>query len=181
MDWWSRFRLKRRPTRIRAVRGTPLRGAKQVAIVYQHRDEAQFRRMRQLAERLVAESGVERVVRLAYVPFPEKALPHYFFQKRDEMYLSEGHLDRWKEAKGNAGSFLDVDWDLLICLEPEPTLPLDYLCWKSLARMKVGSARHLRPQDFDVLFVPKMGETSADFSHRLIQFLLDAPMVVTPD
>jgi len=181
MEWWSRYRLKRRPARIRAVRGTSLRGAKQVAIVYQHSDEAQFRRMRQLAERLVAESGVERVVRLAYVPLPEKALPHYFFQKRDEMYLSDSHLDQWKEAKGSVGIFLDVDWDMLICLEPVPTLPLDYLFWKSLARMKVGSARHLRPQDFDVLFVPKPGETSSDFVNRLIQFLLDAPMATTPD
>lgn len=167
--------------RNRRVRGTSLRGAKQVAIVYQHSDEAQFRRMRQLAERLVAEHGVERVVRLAYVPLPEKALPHYFFQKRDEMYLSDGHLDRWKEPKGITNAFLDVDWDMLICLEPEPLLPLDHLCWRSLARMKVGSPGHLRPQDFDVLFVPQPGEPSADFANRMIQFLLDAPMATTPD
>jgi hypothetical protein len=177
IDFLMQWRLRNKPAVDREVRGGKLGGAGLVAFLYDHRDEAQFRLIRKWAEKLCAEREVGRVVRFVYVPLPEKQLPHFYFQKRDEMYLCRSDWSLFREPRGAVAGFDTTPWDLLVCLEPSPSLPLQYIMWSSQARMKVGSSQRIRPGDCDVLIVPQPGETAAGFSQRSLEFLLNTPMV----
>lgn len=177
IDFLLQWRLRNKPAVAREIRGGKLSGAGQVALLYHHRDEAQFRTIRKWAEKLCAERGVGRVVRFVDIPLPEKQVPHYYFQKRDEMYLCRSDWSLFREPQGAVGGFETTPWDLLICLEPNPSLPLQYLMWRSCARMKVGSSHRVRPRDCDVLIVPQPGESAAGFGQRSLEFLLNTPMV----
>lgn len=176
-DFLLPWRLRNKHAVEREIRGGKLSGAGQVAILYEHRDEAQFRTIRKWAEKLCAERGVGRVVRFGYIPLPEKQVPHFYFQKRDEMYLCKTDWRLFQEPRGTIAGFETTPWDLLVCLEPAPSVPLQYIMWGSCARMKVGSSQRIRPQDCDVLIVPEPGETAAGFGQRSLEFLLNTPMV----
>jgi len=76
----------------------------------------------------------------------------------------------------NVQAITEKQYDILIHLDPDIHVALDYFVALSHAKMKVANHSEARPDDFDILLPAQKGDSWKQRNHRIIEFLSDSPL-----
>ena len=112
--------------------------AKSVALIYKEKDESFFILVKQYVKFLKAEYGIREVMAMAYID-NKKTVPHYHLHRLKFDYFTRAELDWRLDPKcDHVAHFTNMEFDILIDLDRETTLPLQLVLAKSKAKFKVG-------------------------------------------
>lgn len=125
-----------RPTRRRKVHN--FSDARSVGILYREKGEGFFILVKQYVKYLRTEHGIREIMALGYID-QKGHVPHYHVHKLKYDYFHRGEVNwRFEPNCRQATDFIHKDYDLLIDLEREPVLPLQFILARSKAHFKVG-------------------------------------------
>lgn len=112
--------------------------AKSVGILYREKGEGFFILVKQYVKYLKAEQGIRDVLALCYID-DHKAVPHYHLHRLRFDYFTDKELNFFMEPVcEQVNKFIANDFDILIDLEKDPSLPMRFVLQASQARFKVG-------------------------------------------
>ena len=177
VNWKDRiflWRLKRLGQRERDRKGFSLKNAKSVGLVYLERDHAHYREIKSLAKSLKEDYGVKRVGLMSYVPTDEKETPNWLVKKLDSGYLCKSDINWHGWPTKEFEAFVDTPFDILIDLEIDPVLQLNFVVRKSMASMKVGIDNSPWNDDLDVRLV--LEDAPAEEDMEEVDVILQDPM-----
>ena len=160
----------------REKKGVNLRGAEQILLVYAETNEARFKLVKDIAIYLKKEYGIKRIMRLAYVDVEEKSVPSWHMRKLESDFFCKSDLNWQGRPIRNVQAILNTPYDILIQLDPDTHVALDYFVAHSHAKMKVANHSEARSHDFDILLPAKEGDSWKQRNHRIIEFLSESPL-----
>lgn len=161
--------------RHRLSRGSSLRTAESVALIYKSKNEEHYREVRALAKQLKESFGM-KVMRFAYVPVEVKNVPTWHMKKLEDDFLCKSDLNWYGRPVRGMRAFCREHFDILIDLEHEKTLAIQFIIQASEARMKVGPSHATEGCDYDILMQRTKGELWDDYNQRLIAFLANTTL-----
>ena len=152
-EWLGRRRLVKEAHAERRPLARNLAQVNKVAIVYLANDEAAYKQVRNYVKKIKDELGIVRIMALADVP--EKEMPHYMHAKLNFDAFCYKDLNWYRIPGGNTvDNFIAEEYEVLIDLTLNDSLPVQYIVAKSKARFKVGrystTNRHLLDMMIDM-------------------------------
>ena len=168
--------LRRANGHDRKKKGVNLKNASQIILVYSETDEAKFKLVKDIALYLKKEFDIKRVMRFAYIEADEKLIPAWHMRKLESDFFCSSDLNWYKKPVKNVQSIIQEPYDILIHLDPDEHIALDFLVAESWAKMKVANYASVRANDFDILLPAQKGDTWKQRNHRIIEFLSDSPL-----
>ena len=160
----------------RMKQGTPINQAKNLILVYQGETEAKYKLVKDIANYLKNEYGVKRVMRIAYLDVEEKQTPIWHMRKLESDFFCQSDLNWHYKPVKNVEGLINEPYDILINLDPDASIPLDFFMALSKAKMKVSNYSTRRNKDYDILLPPMEGDTWKQRNHRIIKFLSESPL-----
>ena len=140
--------LKVRDVESRLVRACGLGSANKVGILHDATDETQFEITRKLL--FVLQKQISFVKSLGFVD--SKELSDFHLQPLDFSFFCKNDLDWLGFPKDDiVAEFCNTDFDILICLDMEDKIPLNYVKIKSKAGFKVGFYSETNSDLLDVM------------------------------
>lgn len=161
---------------VRSKKGVNLRGASQIMLTYTETDERKFKLVKDIALYLKKEYDIKRVMRFAFIPADEKAIPTWHMRKLESDFFCQSDLNWWERPVKNVQSHMDEPYDILIHLDPDEAMPLDFFVAGSKAKMKVANFSNSRAGDFDILIPAQPKDSWKQRNHRIIEFIGDSPL-----
>ncbi len=135
----------------RTKKGRGLRDNVRLAIVFQNKDEAHFKKKRNFLQHLKGEYGVREGLILVYFDQLEKDRPLYLNQLKELQYFTKEDLNwRLRPAKILTG-FCKKEFDILLDLTTEPCDALEHVVAGSIASMKVGRKGSIHEKYMDLI------------------------------
>jgi hypothetical protein len=170
-EWLGRRRLVREAAADRKPIARNLGQVNKVAIVYLVTDEAAYKQVRNYVKKIKEELGIVRIMALGFVP--EKELPHYMHAKLNFDAFTRKDLNWYRIPGGNTvNNFIAEEYEVLIDLTLNDTLPLQYIVAKSRARFKVGryssTNRHLLDMMIDMAGTQSLPQLIKQVDHYLM-------------
>lgn len=148
---WGRRKLPGKINRDRKTAVSNFHDARSVALLYQEKGEGFFILVKQYVKYLKSEYGIRDVMALCYID-DKKEVPHYHVHRLKYDYFHKGELNGWCEPTcDQVKNFVDKEFDILINLEREPSLPLAFVQAGSKAKLKVGYYREGGEDFFDMM------------------------------
>lgn len=172
----ARYMLRRCKGYERLKKGVNLRGAEQVILVYSETDESKYKLVKDIAIYLKKEYDIKHIMRLAYVNAEEKAVPNWHMRKLESDFFCKSDLNWFLKPIRSIQAIQQEPYDILIHLDPDEYIPLDFFVAESRAKLKVANYSTSRTEDFDILLPPKTGDSWKQRNHRIIEFLADSPL-----
>lgn len=160
----------------RPKKGVNLRGASQIILTYIETDERKFKLVKDIALYLKKEYDIKRVMRFAYIPADEKAIPMWHMRKLESDFFCESDLNWYQRPVKNVQPHMDEPFDILIHLDPDEAIGLDFFVASSKAKMKVANFSKARSEDFDILIPADSKDSWKQRNHRIIEFIGDSPL-----
>jgi hypothetical protein len=71
---------------------------------------------------------------------------------------------------------INEPYEILINLDPDASIPLDFFVANSKAKMKVANHSSRRKKDYDILLPEEEGDSWKQRTHRVIKFLSESPL-----
>ena len=140
--------LKARGVEPRSVHACGLESANKVGILHDATDEAQFEIARKLL--FILQKHISFVKALGFVD--SKELSDFHLQPLDFSFFCKNDLDWLGFPKEEAiAEFCNTDFDILICLDMEDKIPINYVKIKSKAGFKVGFYSETNSDLLDVM------------------------------
>jgi hypothetical protein len=164
------------PARERAKQGTSLNKANAIILVYQGETEAKYKLVKDIANYLKKEFGIKRVMRLAYIDVEEKATPIWHMRKLESDFFCLSDLNWHYKPIKNIEGLINEPYEILINLDPDASIPLDFFVANSKAKMKVANHSSRRKKDYDILLPEEEGDSWKQRNHRVIKFLSESPL-----
>ncbi len=135
---WGRKKLSSRISGNRNVQVSNFHNARSVALLYEEKGESFFILVKQYVKYLKSEYGIRDVMALCYIS-DKKEVPHYHLHRLKYDYFHLGELNRWYEpVSDQVKRFEEKEFDVMINLERDPSLPLQFVQAASRAKLKVG-------------------------------------------
>ena len=158
--------LKARGMEPRCVRACGLGAAKKVGILHEATDAAQFEVARKLLFDL--QKQIPFVKALGFVD--NKELSDFHLQPLDFSFFCAKELD-WLgfPHEETIAEFCDTDYDILICLDMEDKVPLNYVKLRSKAGFKVGLYNEKNADLLDVMV--SLDEENSNISELVKQII----------
>lgn len=160
----------------REKQGTSINHAKNLILVYHGETEAKYKLVKDIAHYLKKEFGVKRVMRLAYLDVEEKMTPIWHMRKLESDFFCQSDLNWFSKPVKNVEGFANEPYDILINLDPDASIPLDFFVAESKAKMKVSNYSSRRTKDYDILLPPMEGDNWKQRNHRIIKFLSESSL-----
>tara|TARA_B100000768_G_C11281853_1_gene379094 strand:+ start:1660 stop:2220 length:561 start_codon:yes stop_codon:yes gene_type:complete len=160
----------------RLKQGTSLNKAKTVILVYKGETESKYRLVKDIAAYLKKEFGIKRIMRLAYLDVDEKKIPIWHMRKLESDFFCQSDLNWYFRPVKNIDGLIDEPYDILINLDPDASIPLDFFVANSKAQLKVANQSYRRKKDYDILLPPEEGDSWKQRNHRIIKFLSESPL-----
>lgn len=127
-----------------------LGGATKIGIVYRVKDERSFKRIKNYVKKLKEEQGISKILALGYYDGGDQ--PAYLDSRLHYDYFNNKELNWYGRPHGNKiENFTGEDYDILIDLSLEDSLPIQFIMAKSKARFKVGRLSPLNEKINDML------------------------------
>lgn len=143
----------------RRVRACGLISAKKVGIMHDATDEAQFEIARKLL--FVLQKHISFVKALGFVD--NKELSDFHLQPLEFSFFCKNDLDWLGFPKEEAvAEFCNTDFDILICLDLEDKVPINYVKIRSKAGFKVGFYSETNSDLLDVMISLDEENTSVE-------------------
>ena len=160
----------------RMKQGTSLDKASTLILVYNGETEAKYKLVKDISNYLKSEFGVKRVMRLAYIDVEEKLTPIWHMRKLESDFFCQSDLNWHHKPVKNVEGLANEPFDILINLDPDAAIPIDFFVAMSKAKMKVSNHSSRRKKDYDILLPPAKGDTWKQRNHRIIKFLSESPL-----
>jgi methionine synthase II (cobalamin-independent) len=168
--------LRTTKSNARKKKGVNLRGAEQIILTYTETDERKFKLVKDIAIYLKKEYDIKRVMRFAYIQADEKAIPTWHMRKLESDFFCMSDLNWYEKPIKNVKAHMDEAYDILIHLDPDAEIALDFFVAGSKAKMKVANFSAHRADDFDILIPPQPKDSWKQRNHRIIEFIGDSPL-----
>ena len=97
-------------------------------------------------------------------------------RKLESDFFGASDLNWFYKPVKNVAGFALEPYDILINLDPDASIPLDFFVAQSRAKMKVSNYSSRRNNDYDILLPPMEGDTWKQRNHRIIKFLSESPL-----
>ena len=172
----SKSALQWAPSVDRVKQGMSLNDAERLILVYLDSDEEKFKLVRDIAQFIKLEYRVKRIMRMAFIPHDSKSIPAWHLRKLESDYFCKSDLNLLGKPVRNVHAHLHEPYDILVNLDPDSAMPLDYFIALSKARLKVSNQSEHRPKDYDILLPPVAGDSWKQRNHRIIKFLSEASL-----
>jgi len=125
--------------------------ARGIALLYEEKGEGFFILVKQYVKYLKSEYGIRDVMALSYID-SKKSIPHYHIHRLKYDYFHKGELNwRFEPTCDQVKNFVKNDYDILINLEREPSLPLMFVLAESRAKLKVGYYKEWGEDYYDIM------------------------------
>jgi hypothetical protein len=135
--------------------------ARSIALVYREKGESFFILVKQYVQFLKNEYGIKEVLALCYID-DKKVVPHYHVHRLKYDYFTRKNVNwRSKPDCDEVSRFVERDFDILIDLEKESCLPLQFVVAQSRASFKVGYYNEDWKELYD-LMLKTAGKTTFD-------------------
>ena len=153
----------------RKVKASNLSRSNKVGILFTPKDEATFKKVRNL-QRKLKEEGIREVHLLGYVDLKE--IPAYLPPKGDIEYFTKKELNWFfRPTASTARSFINKEFEILLDLTMEDNLPLQFVLAFSKARMKAGQRSALRSRFLDLSLETKKDDSLDHLIGQLRHYL----------
>lgn len=127
-----------------------LENARMVGIVYVVKDERSFKRVKNYVKRLKEEWGISKIKALGF--YEGKEQPRYLDSRLHYDYFNKKDLNWYGKPHGSrVENFLDEEYEILIDLSLEESLPVQFVMANSRARFKVARLTELNQKISDML------------------------------
>lgn len=155
----------------RKTRVSNFGSAKSVALVYREKGESFFILVKQYLEYLKGEHGIREVMALAYID-DKKAVPYWQVHKLKFDFFTKSEIN-WKHEPqaDSAKQFIENSYDILIDLEKEPSLPLQFIISRSKAAFKVGYYHNEREELYDLMLKTSDQTTFDQYINQVNHYL----------
>ena len=173
----KRWFASKLPTIERGTKGHSLQSAKSVALIYQHRTEGHFKEIRELAQQMRQDYGLDRVARFTYIDTLKGDVPVWQMQKLESNFICKSDLNFMGKPEGEAKLFCKETFDLLINIEQELPLALMHVVRESQAHMKVAVRQPERNEDYDVIFEPNPAHSDSQRIQQILAFLSNTQLI----
>lgn len=173
----ARRALRREAAPDRPRRGVNLADAQKIGLLYTDTDEAGYKRIKTLQRHLTSEYGTRTVNALCYVPQKEKQLPVWHTQTPERAYFTKDDLSWCFKPSGEAQTFEQTPFDVLIDLTDGTHVPLQFVVARSVAGMKVGRASAPRANDYDLTLEVGSGASIQVFMQEVERYLTQMTFV----
>lgn len=148
---WGRRKLARKINRKRNTAISNFHEARSVALIYDEKGEGFFILVKQYVKYLKSEFGIRDVLAMSYID-DKKEIPHYHIHRLKYDYFHKGELNFWYEPNcDQVKNFVVKDFDILINLERNPSLPLEFIQAESNAKLKVGYFQEGEEDLYDIM------------------------------
>jgi len=145
-----------------------LDSATSIALLYFLPDEDTYKKAEAIIAQLLGMNLKVRVV--CYSPL--KFDPHYFIPKITQDIVNAKNLNlRYQPNKPFVDEFIETEFDILIDLSLNDSLPLLYLAAMSKASLKVGRYEESHQDFYDLMIHTKEDETIETFAEQVIHYL----------
>lgn len=166
---WSRLRKDRPPLRTKEVHN--FEDAQSVGILYKEKGEGFYILVKQYVKYLKSKHGIRDVMAFCYID--EKGnVPHYQVHKLKYDYFDKSEVNwRMEPISSQATKFVETEYDILIDLEREPVLPLQFILARSRARFKVGYFGTGRSEYYDLMIDVPPHATFDEYINQVNHYL----------
>jgi hypothetical protein len=148
---WGKRKLKSAINTNRDTRVSNFHDAKSVALLYEEKGESYFILVKQYVKYLKSEYGLKEVMAMCYID-EKKQVPHYHIHRLKFDYFTKDELNwHYEPTAQQVLDFEAKEYDILINLERQPSLPLEFIQLKSAAKLKVGYYQADREDFFDLM------------------------------
>ena len=130
--------------------GCNFKNANNVGLIYLERDIEFRRKILDLSKHLKEDLDVKSVSVLSYVDADEKDTPRWLVKRLSSGYFCKSDLNWFSKPTNEVSNFTEIEFDILIDLEVNPTMPLKFVLKSSKAKMKVGPEQYDYPNDYDI-------------------------------
>ena len=97
-------------------------------------------------------------------------------RKLESDFFCQSDLNWYFRPVKNIDGLIDEPYDILINLDPDASIPLDFFVANSKAQLKVANQSYRRKKDYDILLPPEEGDSWKQRNHRIIKFLSESPL-----
>ena len=115
-------------------------------MVYTEVDERKFKLIKDIAVYLKKEYDIKRVMRFAYITGDEKSIPAWHMRKLESDFFCASDLNWCDKPVKHVATHISEPYDILIQLDPDESIALDFFVAESKAKMKVANFSTNRPQ-----------------------------------
>jgi hypothetical protein len=133
---------------VRHPKIVPFGQARHIGIIYDATKDSDYELVKNYVREMMKDA--REVVALGYVNLKE--IPQNRYMKLGLDFFTRKSLN-WKMKPRNSivSSFLQREFDILICLNSEPSVPIRYVTALANARCKIGKYESSGPSVFDVM------------------------------
>jgi hypothetical protein len=170
-EWMGRRRLLRELPKERRPIAKNLATARKVAIVYTVEDETAHTHVKNYVKRVKEELGISNIMALGFVD--AKVLPNYLHAKLNFDVICQKDLNWYRIPHGNTvENFIAEEYEVMIDLTLEDSLPIQYIIAKSRARFKVGRLSESNTRIHDMMIDMAGGRSLPQLIQQVNHYLL---------
>lgn len=145
--------------------------ARSVGILYKEKGEGFYILVKQYVKYLRSEHGIRDIMALCYID-EKGAVPHYHVHKLKFDYFQKNQLDwRFEPQCDQVRNFVETEYDILIDLEREPSLPLQFVLAESHARFKIGQYQKDNEKYYDLMIDVSKDATFDEYIKQINHYL----------
>ncbi len=147
-----------------------LNQAKSVGLIYTVGNEQELKQIQNFANYLKGEFGIKTVYSLVYVD--KKEVPPFVQAKHSfDFFLSSDLSWRKEPIKDVCKNFQDINFDILIDLTDEFSLPLRFILVQTKAKFKVGRFSEANQPFYDFMITCKEKGNFKSFTKEVVRYL----------
>lgn len=152
-------------------RGSNFSQARSVLILYLDEGESHYKKVKNYVKYLKEEHGMREVMALGFVDLPEKDLPVYQKHQLEIEFFSRSDLNWYMKPQGAFEKHLEKDYDILVDLVFEPSLPMAFALAMSKAKMKVGKSGSPGESQCDLVLNMEGRDNTDEFIYQVNHYL----------
>ncbi|MCB0794852.1 MAG: hypothetical protein KDB88_08955 [Flavobacteriales bacterium] len=170
-EWMGTRRLVKEARTERRPVARNLATAGKVGIVYVAEDETAHKQVKNYVKKIKEDLGIHKIMAMGFAD--EKALPHYLSPRLNFEAICNKDLNWYRIPHGNAvENFIAEEYEVLIDLTLEDSLPIQYIVAKSRARFKVGrygeANKHFLDMMIDMAGAQSLPQLITQIDHYLL-------------
>lgn len=154
----------------RTIKTSNLQQAENVGIIYQTKNETDYKKVVKLINYLKGEFGIRNVKAIVYYPAKEEAefllskITLTFFTKKDINFSLQ-------PSSVEVTNFIKEPFDILIDLTANNITPLKYITLQSQAHLKIGRYKEENEPYYDLMISEKVDNDFEEFVNHIVQYL----------
>lgn len=154
----------------RTIKTSNFQQAENVGIIYQTKDENDYKKVIKLINYLKGEFGIRNVKAIVYYPVKED--PQFLLSKVSLSFFTKKDINFSLQPNSiEVTNFIKEPFDILIDLTANNITPLKYITLQSKAHLKIGRYKEENEPYYDVMISEKVDNDFEEFVNHIVQYL----------